>query len=95
MFQTANTFKKSMSYNDYLTCASSPDEADLENGWGWFIDIDIEIAANKTLQIKKKDISISNISKSESDISKTESNTSSWIVHATCLISIVCIFIIM
>ena len=87
MFQTANTFKKPMSYNDYLMSASSSDEENLENGWGWFIDIDIEIAADKPLQAKKVIY--------ESNISKTESNTSSWLLHATCLISIVCIFIIM
>ena len=92
MFQTANIFKKSMSYNDYLMSASSSDEEDLENGWGWFIDI--EIAADKSLQTKKTIYIPSTIYEdSQSKITKSESKTS-WLIHATCIISIVCIFII-
>lgn len=91
MSSTASTFRKSMSYNDYLISASSSCE-DLENDWGWFIDIEED--TDKFLQTKKSIYIPPTIyEESHAKINNSESNAS-WLVHATCIISIVCAFII-
>jgi hypothetical protein len=104
-----NIRKNNTSYNDYLLKTYSSEE-DLDNEWGWFIDIDIDTNENLKKKEKKKHISIPHTiyevsSKNDMQdlydsvedyykkIRKSELNTL-WMVHATCIISLVCVFII-
>ena len=121
MYQTVNTFKQPiMSYKDYLLSASSEEEIDLDNGWGWFLYLDtcedLSIKQNIIRKDNKQVSILPTISEvytrksytnlydkyylyesnegSSKKINKSHSSGSSWMVHATCLISLVCIFII-
>ena len=104
MSQTVNTIRKSMSYKDYLLSASSSSEEELENSWGWFIDIEED--TDKTVQTKKSIYippTIYEVSSKKSfnylyedydeKIKKSESS-GAWMVQVSCIISIVCAFII-
>ena len=111
MSQTANIFRKTIitSYQDYLLSVNSEEEY-LDNEWGWFVDIETShLSTTKNIvNTDKKLISIlPTISERKSDTDLYEllednpakiiksSSSASLMVHATCLISIIYIFMIM
>lgn len=108
MIRTVNAFKKSsMSYKSYVLSISEEIDIDLDNDWGWFVDVEVTTSLqinknNKIMSIPPTDevpngTLYTNLYRildfSQEKISKSESR-SSWLVHATCLISVICVFII-
>ena len=110
MSQTANIFRKSIiSYQDYVLSVNSEEEY-LGNEWGWFIDIEAPQYLSITKNIVKPDkklISVlPTISETKLDIDLYELvedfpekisksySSASLMVHTTCLITLIYIFMI-
>lgn len=110
MSQTSNIFRNSIiSYQDYVLFVNSEEEY-LDNEWGWFVDIENPQYLSLTKNIFKQDKTLISvlptICERKSDIDLYESfedspekinqyySSTSLMVHATCIISVIYIFMI-